>query len=193
MKKLIFTATFLMFIGFNATAQLSLRPQAGIQVANLSYESIQGEVTGKTGLSFGVDLQIGNTFYVQPGLMLTPSNLEINNVGDITLTKLNVPVMVGYRFFEPDGGKAFGMRLFAGPNFAFNVNEKISDAITDITTEDLQSFNLSLLGGVGFDFSILFVDIAYKYGLSETIAPRDGSDGANLNAFLVNAGLRIGF
>jgi hypothetical protein len=164
MKKSIFTLTILLLLGFNVMAQISLRPQIGIQSANLSYQSIQGEVTGKTGFSFGADLQIGNTFYVQPGIMITPSNLEIENVGDINITKLNVPVMLGYKLFEPEGGKAFGMRLFAGPNFAFNVNETISDAITDITADDLQSFNLSLIGGVGFDISILFVDIAYKYG-----------------------------
>lgn len=192
MKKLIFTTAVLLFVGFNAMAQISLRPQVGIQFANLSYEAVEGELTSKNGLSFGADLQIGGTFYVQPGLMINPVSLEIQNVGDIKITKLNVPVMLGYRLFEPDGGKAFGMRVFAGPNFSFSVNETISEAITSITTEDLSSSQISGIVGAGLDIGILFVDLGYKFGLTDTISPRTGS-GAGLNAFMLNAGLRIGF
>jgi hypothetical protein len=56
MKKLIFTAIVSMLFGINAIAQLSLRPQAGVQFSSLSYESIQGELDGKAGISFGADL-----------------------------------------------------------------------------------------------------------------------------------------
>lgn len=192
MKKLIASTFVLLLVSMQAFAQFSIRPQAGIQFANLSYESIQGELNGKTGISFGVDAQIGGAFYIQPGLMISPEKLEIENVGDIKVTKLNVPIMAGYRLFEPDGGRSFGMRIFAGPNFGFNINNTISDAITDITADDLKNFQLSAIAGVGFDISILFVDLGYKIGLSETISPRDG-DGANLNAFVLNAGLRLGF
>ena len=95
-------------------------------------------------------------------------------------------------FFEPDGGRSFGMRVFAGPNFGFNINNSISDAITDITADDLKDFQLSAIAGIGFDISLIFVDLGYKIGLSETISPRVG-EGASLNAFMLNAGLRLGF
>lgn len=192
MKKFIFTSIVLILFGSNAIAQISLRPQAGIMFSNLSYESVQGQLEGKTGLSFGADLQIGGTFYVQPGLNFSPVKLQIKDVGDIAITKLNVPVMAGLKLFEPEDGKALGIRLFAGPNFGFNINDNISDAITDITTDDFKKFHLSAIGGVGLDLSILFVDLGYKYGLSKTISPRIGS-GANLNGFIVNAGVRLGF
>jgi len=192
MKKLILATTVLVLLGLNAAAQISLRPQAGIKFNNLSYESVEGEVTGAAGISIGADLQIGGTFYVQPGLNLNPVKLEIENVGDVKITSLNVPVMAGFKLFEPEGARAFGIRLFAGPNFGFKINDKISDAINDITTDDLKNFDLSAIGGVGLDISILFVDLAYKYGITETISPKIG-DGANLNSFMLNAGVRIGF
>ncbi|WP_194974686.1 outer membrane beta-barrel protein [Aquiflexum lacus] len=192
MKKFIYTTVVLLFMGYNAMAQFSLRPQVGIQFSNLTYEAVEGQINSQNGLSFGADVQIGGTLFVQPGLMVTPVKMEIDNVGDIAITKLNVPVMVGFKLFEPDGGRAFGMRVFAGPNFAFNVNDTISEAITSVTTDDLNNFQLSAIGGIGFDLSILFIDFAYKYGISETISPRNGV-GAGLNAFMINAGIRIGF
>lgn len=192
MKKLILTSTVLVLLGVSAMAQISLRPQAGVLFNTLSYESAQGELTSTAGISFGADLQIGGSFYFQPGLNLNPVKLQIENVGDIKITALNVPVMVGYKLFEQEGSRAFGVRIFAGPNFGFHINDKISDAITDIEAEDLKKFDLSAVGGVGFDLSILFVDLGYKFGLTEKISPRIG-DGANLNSFMVNAGVRIGF
>lgn len=100
--------------------------------------------------------------------------------------------MVGYKIFEQEGARAFCIRLFAGPNFGFRINSKISDAITEIEPEDLKNFDLSAIGGVGVDLSILFVDLGYKYGITETISPKIG-EGANLNSFMLNAGVRIGF
>ncbi|KPQ14986.1 MAG: PorT family outer membrane secretin [Algoriphagus marincola HL-49] len=192
MKKSAFLILLLLLASIQVFAQFSIRPQVGVQFTNLSYESIQGELNGKAGLAVGIDAQIGGTFYVQPGLMINPEKLEIDNVGDINVTKLNVPFMLGYRFFEPDGGRSFGMRVFAGPNFGFNINNSISDAITDITADDLKDFQLSAIAGIGFDISLIFVDLGYKIGLSETISPRVG-EGASLNAFMLNAGLRLGF
>jgi hypothetical protein len=192
MKKFIYATVVLLFMGYNAMAQFSLRPQVGIQFTDLTYEAVEGQINSQNGLSFGADVQIGGTFFVQPGIMVTPVKMEIDNVGDIAITKLNVPVMVGFKLFEPDGGRAFGMRVFAGPNFSFNVNDTISEAITSVTTDDLNNFQLSAIGGIGFDLSILFIDFAYKYGISETISPLNG-EGAGLNAFMLNAGIRIGF
>jgi hypothetical protein len=192
MKRIILTSIALVLFSLTTIAQISLRPQAGIKVANISYESVHGQLKGKTGISFGADLQVGSTLYLQPGLNLTPIKLEIADIGDIAISKLNVPVMIGYKFFEPDGGRAFGVRLFAGPNLAFSINDKISDAITDITLDDLKKFDLAAIAGVGLDISILFVDVSYKYGLTETISPKIGN-AASLNSFLINAGVRIGF
>jgi hypothetical protein len=191
MKKLILTLTVLVFLGVSAMAQISLRPQAGILFNSLSYESVQGELTSKAGISIGADLQIGGSFYFQPGLNINPTKFQIENVGDIKVTALNVPVMVGYKLFEQES-RAFGIRIFAGPNFGFHLNNTIADAITDIEAEDLKNFDLSAIGGVGLDISILFVDLGYKYGITETISPKIG-DGANLNSFMLNAGVRIGF
>jgi hypothetical protein len=191
--KLGFILLFII-VGISQTSisQLSLRPQLGIQMADLTFESAQGELNAQSGISIGADLQVGKTFYLQPGLIVNPIKFDLDNVGDIRITKLNIPIMVGYKFFEPEGKKSFGFRLYAGPNFAFTVNENIDDAINDITLDNLNNFHLSSIAGVGLDLSIFFVDLGYKFGLTKTISHSSGNY-AKLNAILINTGIRIGF
>lgn len=192
MKKIILSTALLLIFSISAMGQFSIRPQVGLYFSSIDYESVQGSVKGKTGLHFGADLQIGSPFYVQPGLSITPLKLEIKNVGDISITKLNVPIMVGFKLIDQDIVEAFGVRIFAGPDFAFNVSEKISDVITDVTLDDLKKFHLSGVAGAGLHINIFFLDIGYKFGLTETISPKIGS-GAKLNYFVANAGIIIGF
>lgn len=191
MKKYLVLLTIFPFFSGIAVAQLSLRPQAGIQFSSLSYESVHGSVEGRAGYNVGLDLQIGGKLFVQPGINVNARNFEVADVGDVSLTKLNIPVMVGFKMFEPEGERAFGIRIFAGPNFAFNLNESVSDALTDIDPDDFEKFHLALAGGVGFDLSIFFVDLGYLYGLGDSLE-RDGAS-TNFNTFFANAGIRIGF
>ena len=180
-----------MFIGSAAYGQLSLRPQVGINFPSFSDEIIHGEFDGEVGYQFGADLQIGGSFYIQPGLNFQSNKLSIENVGDIKVSRINVPVMVGYKFFENEDSRAFGVRIFAGPNFAFHVNEDLDEAFTDIDKDDIKDFQIAGLVGAGVDISILFVDLAYKFGLSDFFE-EDVADGS-INLFVVNAGIRLGF
>lgn len=192
MKKNIHLAIILSSICWGANAQFSIRPQVGMQFNDLSSNAIQEQFASKRRFRFGVDFQIGETFYVQPGVMVASKNIKKNNLNDINHTKLDIPVMFGYKFFEPEGKKAFGFRLFGGPNFAYNIHNKKSSDRLVIKSNDLKNFQLSAIGGLGLDLSILFIDLAYEYPLSKTGSPKNGKDREH-EPFLLNAGLRIGF
>ena len=191
MKRTIFASIFTLVFTTLAIGQLSLRPQIGINFPKFTEEISQGEFEGNAGYQFGVDLQVGGTFYIQPGLNFQSQKLTLKDVGDIDVSRINVPILAGYKFFESDGQRALGIRVFAGPNFAFTANEDLDEAFVGIDEDRIEDFLLSGLVGAGADIGILFVDVAYKFGLSKFFDD-EVSDGS-VNLFLVNAGIRLGF
>ena len=107
------------------------------------------------------------------------------------LAYINIPVLIGFRLFEGEDSKAFGIRGFAGPNFAINVNEKLDDSFGSINKDNISSSQIAALVGGGVDLSIFFVDVAYKIGLTKFF--KDINNDANKHIFFVNAGIRLGF
>jgi hypothetical protein len=191
MKKMITTLVLALLAAGVVLSQFSLRPQIGVNFASFNYESVHGAVDGRTGLHVGADLQIGKPFYIQPGLNFSTTKLQIEDFGDINVSIINVPIMLGLKFMGNEDSGSLGLRVFAGPNFAYHVNEKIDDAFTDITEDDIRDFEVSGIAGAGLDISFLFVDIGYKFGLSKFVET-DAADEA-VHYFIGNVGLRIGF
>jgi hypothetical protein len=191
MKRNILLALFGMFISGAVFAQFSLRPQVGINFPTLTEDIAEGKWKGNVGYQFGADVQIGGTIYVQPGLNFQSVSLTVEDVGDLDVQRINIPVMVGFRLFEGEDSKAFGLRGFAGPNFAINVSEDVSDAFGDITKDNIKDSQISALVGAGADLSIFFIDVAYKFGLTKMF--EDINNDANKHIFFVNAGIRLGF
>jgi hypothetical protein len=190
MKKNIYFLFFLLLIGTGTYSQISLRPQLGVNFGSLDYKSVHGSVKAKTGFHFGADLQLGGTIYIQPGLNISTNKLQVEDFGDIDITEMNIPILLGLKFMQ-SGSKAFGLRAFVGPNFSFNIKETIDEKFTDISKDDLKNFQLSGIVGGGLDFSILFVDIGYKFGLTKYIETEDADQ--SIDYFIGNVGLRIGF
>ena len=189
MKKTILTLFVLFAVVQFGISQLSLRPQVGVNSPSISDDLAVGDWGSSVGFQFGADLQIGGDLYFQPGLNFQTSSLSIANAGDVDISNINIPVMVGYDLGTE--GNMFGIRLFAGPNFALHVNEDLDEAITDIIPDDFKSFRISGVAGAGLDVSILFVDVAYNFGLTNWV--EGSSIEAKKNIFIINAGIRIGF
>lgn len=187
MKALFFTLLFVMPVF--VFSQLSLRPQIGVNSPSISDNLAVGDWGSSVGYQFGADLQFGGDLYLQPGLNYQTFNLSVERVGDIHVSNINIPVMIGYNLGTEDN--TFGYRLFAGPNFTLHVNENIDDAITEIVPEDFKSFRISGVAGAGLDLSILFVDVAYNFGLTNWI--EGDAFEAKKNNFLINVGIRLGF
>ena len=189
MKKLL-TFGMLLFMAQAMFGQLSLRPQVGINFASFTGDDFDGW-SSELGYQFGADLQIGGTFYVQPGINYQSTKLTFDDVDDGTFEtqRLNIPILVGIKLFEKEDA-AFGARVFAGPNFALHLGEDFDEAIM-LSSDDIKDLHVAGLVGAGIDFGIIFLDLGYKFGITKYIEV-DNAD-SNKNVFIANAGVRIGF
>jgi hypothetical protein len=155
------------------------------------------------GYQVGVDLQIGNRFYVQPGLQfefLRNSEITgpVSSVEDFDLkrTYLRIPLMIGYNFTGMES--PFGFRVFTGPNAAFKLSGKVGNdgVVGEVDLVDnMRSVILGWNVGIGIDIiKYVFVDAGYQIGLSDVFEEEDDlNSGIRNNLFYVNAGLRFVF
>jgi len=194
MKKLLLILTLLTAAapGF---AQLSIRPQIGYNSSSLTEDYDNLTFGNDDGFQFGVDVQMGERFYIQPGIHWESASNELRDEvnGDNNSFKVNrirIPVMFGYKFLGPTTDGIIDVRVFTGPNASFAINKDLKE--TSLIAKD--DFKGAIYGwnvGAGLDIAIFFVDIGYSFGLSEVF---DGTAStARNNLFYANAGLRIGF
>jgi len=192
MKKHIFMLAVALLTAATARTQVALRPYVGVNSSKLTGNLDTATFKNQVGFQIGADLQIGNKFYVQPGVQLEFRQNTIDPRVDedqkLNRSMLRIPVVVGYSFGEIDGNFAF--RVFTGPNAAINLSSKTDDG-SIIEDEDITSAIFGWNAGLGVDISIIFVDLGYEFGLSEVFENVDGTVRNNL--FYANAGLRIRF
>ncbi|MFC2123409.1 porin family protein [Bacteroidota bacterium] len=109
--------------------------------------------------------------YIQPEALLTNTGGEIiisedgsvamPDIANISLFKLDVPVMLGYKF-----GDTF--RLYAGPAYSMIIKEKTTSE-SSFAEQLKHSYSKGTLGyqaGLGFDISKLLIDLKYENNLS---------------------------
>lgn len=194
MKK-IFGVVILMALAFSATAQFSIRPQIGYNSSTITKRFQDQEFGTEAGFQFGVDLQFGKKFYVQPGILWESANNELRDMinGNNTSFQVNrvrVPLMFGYKLIGPDVGGLVDARIYTGPNASFVINKDLKQNSL-INKDDFQNAVYGWNVGAGFDVAIVFVDLGYSFGLSEVF--QNMATAARNNLFYINAGLRIGF
>lgn len=142
MKKLMFIAVAAI-AGTQVHAQLSIQPEAGLNLANMS-NSIGGDkvtTSSITGYKAGALLNIGiaKGFYIEPGVFYSVKGYSGEILGftaKTTINYLEIPLNLGYRY---DLGNAGSLFVSAGPYVGFALSGKIK-------TE-----NLPLLGTVEDD------------------------------------------
>jgi hypothetical protein len=193
MKRLLFIIITLCTTVGVTQSQISFRPQVGINFPTLTDEIAGGKFEGNAGYQFGADLQLGGSFYVQPGLNFETARLSRNEgegVGDIRVSRVNIPVVAGFRLASTEDNSV-GLRAYAGPNFAIHVNEDLDESLSFINKDNVRDSQVSGIVGGGLDLSIFFVDVAYKFGLSKFF--EDINSDSRINLFYVNTGVRLGF
>jgi opacity protein-like surface antigen len=185
-----------MLTVFAAQAQFTIRPQVGVNSSSLSSDDNLIDFNAGTGFQVGVDFQIGNKVYFQPGIQLEflKNQVEIGSgaaieESDYDRTGIRVPLMIGFRAVE-DPDSDLNLRLFTGPNALLQLSQDSDESILDdIDDDDLKDLVFGWNVGAGVDFSILFFDIGYQFGISEIFNDADSAPRNNL--FYGNLGLRI--
>jgi len=218
MKKLILSI-ITIGLSINICAQdFSWGPRVSVSSPSLKFKDISAvnntddaikllsNTDSKLGYQFGAFARISLLgFYVQPEVLFSNSKSEITfenvlteNVledvmGEVKLNKLEIPIMIGKRFFRI-------LRLNAGPVFTLVLSNDIdqagaSNTVTEITTNYKDS-SVGAQIGVGVDLSILTVDLRYEIGLQSladeiSIGDTSFNTDQRMNQFLVSLGLKF--
>jgi hypothetical protein len=165
MKKSMLFLVF-AFLAFQAFSQQNgFGIKAGLSSTQVDFKNRQFAPQGaQTGYHMGVFGRLGGAgFFVQPELLFTQTSGKfINDQNEIKaeFNRLDVPVMLGMRFFKI-------VRLQAGPIASLNINSKISDIDDTIGDAKFKNATLGYQAGLGVDIGNLFIDAKYEGGLSK--------------------------
>ncbi|MDX1685497.1 MAG: porin family protein [Saprospiraceae bacterium] len=199
--RIFLTSAILCVVTSLSIAQMELRPFVGGILSQLeNTEEIEFE--DEWGVNFGVDLMIGGRLYIQPGLHYSGVRNEVKPGGGINgedtelrVDNFTIPVLAGYRFFDIEENDFFNVRIFTGPSLSFVSSVDDDESQLDIDREDFKSATFGWNAGAGIDFLFAFLDIGYRFGISDIFDDFDvqGIDIENTrnNLLYVNAGIRL--
>lgn len=168
-KKIVLSIFALLGIVYFTSAQSGFGIKAG-----LSYNSngklsdaqtvIDNKGKGKSGFNVGFygKLDLG-AIYIRPELVYTKttSEYELNSqTSDYKLSKLDVPVLAGFKVIGP-------LNVFAGPAFQY----VLKNDFKGLNFENIKNdFTVGLNIGASIEFGKLGIDVRYERGLSKNEA-----------------------
>jgi len=122
----------------------------------LGLENFQSDA--QTGFHIGV---FGNlnllTFYLRPELQFSQSVSQFDDTQTIALSKLEAPVLLGYKILGP-------LSIFAGPSFQYILNEKGKE----VTLGDLEeNFTIGLQIGTRVKLGRFGLGIRFERGFTD--------------------------
>jgi len=194
MKRVILSTLFTIAV-LGTYAQSELRLKVGLVSSNLTEDLDDFSFESQNGFEVGADLLLGSQFYIQPGVSFELVRNEIDPIDpdadidtDFNVSRIRIPVMVGYRLFDPE--EDINIRLFAGPEASFVINRDF-DSNLSLTDDDFNDVLWAGHVGAGLDILIFFIDIGYTFGLSDVF--EDVEDSPRNNLFHGNVGVRLRF
>jgi len=172
-KIILFSITFLTTL-FLANAQGGIGIKAGLgyntngnfsQLLNETRTIIDNKGAGKSSFNIGFygKLDLG-PIYLRPELIYTKTTSEYKlnptTTEDYKLSKLDIPVLVGFKLIGP-------LNFFAGPAFQFILNNDFKG----LKYESIKNnFTVGINIGASIEFGKLGIDVRYERGLSSNEA-----------------------
>ncbi|NPA36598.1 MAG: PorT family protein [Chlorobi bacterium] len=191
-KTLLILMVTLLLVPFASMAQIKIKPAFGINFASLNTDEYKME--GKTGYQIGGSIAFGTKFIVEPGIFWQKDNYEGEytalSIGqevvfDGDYSSLKIPLYFGY-YLIGDSKSTLGIRVFGGPSAKFVIsddNNGLPDEFSDIN-DAIWGIKL----GAGVDFSFMFAELGYNWGLNEVF---DGVDNSQTNHFELTFGMKF--
>ena len=125
---------------------------------NLMFSTELGSVAGEAG-----------KIYLRPELVYTRTKSTYSvdgNNNDYNISKLDLPVLLGYKIIGP-------LHVFAGPAFQYT----LSNDLDGLNVEDVENdFTVGLNIGAGVNLGKLGLDVRYERGFSENEAEFIGNN-----------------
>jgi len=151
--------------GFGVKAGLSYNKNGDLisSVGDGGQDIVEG-ASGKAGYRFGFWGKLDfPKIYLRPELVYskTKSSYDIDGHSqDYDVSKLDMPVLLGYKLIGP-------LHIFAGPAFQYTLKNDLEG----LTVEDVENdFTVGLNAGVGVNLGRLGLDVRYERGFSENEA-----------------------
>ena len=175
MKKTLLVAVFALIgatalaqsgSGFGIKAGLSYNKNGDLisSVGDGGQDIVEG-AKGKAGYHFGFWGKLDfPKIYLRPELVYskTKSSYDVEGEGsqDYDISKLDMPVLLGYKLIGP-------LHIFAGPAFQYTLKNDLGD----LEVEDVKNdFTVGLNAGVGVNLGNVGLDVRYERGFSENEA-----------------------
>ncbi len=174
-----------------ATAQMSYGVKAGVNYADVSFD---GDVpsSGRVGLLAGgfVTIPLFGWLAVQPEVIYTVKGTTVDVAdikSDLIVDYVEVPLLARISIRRK-------IYVAVGPSMAFRVRARSRTAFGGSTEEidlkeDVESFDLGVVGAAGIDLGRWVFDGRYTHGLSD-IDARDDAKVRN-RVLSVSAGIRF--
>ncbi len=198
MKRIVMLLLFVA-ISVGARAQFQAGVKAGLSTANVKIEEVRNDpwqyakAENVTGYHVGAfaRLQFAGLF-VQPEAILTstggkvevssPDNSSPVHVEDIEFNRLDVPIMLGYNFFQV-------LRVQAGP-----VSSTLLSARRE--GEDIQEYmnraDWGVQAGIGLDLGSFTADVRYeRINRQYSNTPQQSDMQYNNQQFIVSLGYKL--
>lgn len=174
MKKTLLVAVFALIgatawaqsgSGFGVKAGLSYNKNGDLisTVSGGGQDIVEG-AEGKAGFHFGFWGKLDfPKIYLRPELVYskTKSSYDVDGESqDYDISKLDMPVLLGYKLIGP-------LHIFAGPAFQYTLKNDLGD----LQVEDVKNdFTVGLNAGVGVNLGKIGLDVRYERGFSENEA-----------------------
>lgn len=161
-------------IGGLNLANLSVDPDAGVDISNLTAFGIGGVLSFGVGETLALQLE---PMFLQKGAKLKLSDLGFTLEAEIKVSYIEVPAMLKFAF----GGGDTKPYVMAGPTVGYLLSAKVKD---DMEEQDIKDdiknidFGLAFGGGVSLPMgnNTLFVEARYSLGLSDINDDPDDPD-----------------
>lgn len=157
--------------GFGLKAGLSYNKNGDLigTVGDAGQNIIEG-AEGKTGYHVGFWGKLDfPKVYLRPELVYskTKSSYTLDGASnDYDVSKLDMPVLLGYKLLGP-------LHIFAGPAFQYTLKNDLGDLdIQDVEND----FSVGLNAGVGVNLGKVGLDVRYERGFSENEAEFIGNN-----------------
>jgi len=167
-------------------AQVTINPKVGISLADMKEATQDLDTKGRMGYQAGVDLRLGGTVFLQPGLHWQQTGLEftpvVGPVYTLDVRGMHLPVLLGVRM----GTGLVGFRIVGGPTMT--LVQSVKDNAGLVTKDDLTSQQFGGMAGLGVDLMGLSVDLTGEMGFTNYF---EVAGDQKLRVFRLSAGLRF--
>jgi opacity protein-like surface antigen len=180
-----------------AASKVEIGVKGIIGMTNVGGSAMDG-VTHAMQLGFGgglfAQIKAGKTLMIQPELGFVTGGTKITEGGvdvHINTSAIELPVLIKAVF--GDEKSKIKPAVFVGPAIAMimSAKEKVTGEPAVDIKDQINTTNLSLVGGVGLEASKLVVDLRYELGLSNLAKDAPSGIAMKSSAILLGIGYKL--